>query len=417
MGGPRVPQPVCGARLGRRTRKGLADPLGEMSRHGDLDQVSWTGRSRYRGRDRHGLDRRVAPTTLARVGAFRGPDGELWEPVVSAQPGSCRESGLSVRLEGAPGWDEARLGNLMAYLQSFGGPKPFLTLPLAPIRLFTHKELYTAFLSSIELPSPLFLLVLLLPLTRPHRNPGHPRPCPLPATCSVGVRIPADTISPPAVSALGDPFRLPDGQTPRVAPIAGLLGVVPAGILGCILSATTLYKGLSLYRTNPLASSVGAEFRAAFLRRNVTIYAAQAFILQNLPQNAYLLTLWDGASLYCDQRWEADAEQSKWTQIVAQEVTVEGLAGHLKTLGIDYLVGNLDSINFFLAHDPDGRHTRAINFCLVRSGPSAHGRFSRIPRPSSSGSRAITGASAAHPRPAAPSKATASGQTHVRPTT
>ncbi len=70
---------------------------------------------------------------------------------------------------GGPGWDQERLGYLMTYLRSFGGPNALWLLPLAPIRVFTNGSLFTTFLSSIEFPSPLFLLALALPFTKPPR--------------------------------------------------------------------------------------------------------------------------------------------------------------------------------------------------------------------------------------------------------
>ena len=33
-------------------------------------------------------------------------------------------------------------------------------------------------------------------------------------------------------------------------------------------------------------------------------------------------------------------------------------------MGVGYLVGNLNSINYFLSHDPSGLHAKAIDFYL-----------------------------------------------------
>ncbi len=100
------------------------------------------------------------------------------------------------------------------------------------------------------------------------------------------------------------------------------------------------------------------------MRRNVTIFPAQAFIQEFLPPSARAFQMWDGAILYCDDRCVPDTEQSIWTQMVAQDATVEAVAQNLHARGIDYLVGNLDSLNFFLRHDPSGLHTEAVYFFL-----------------------------------------------------
>jgi hypothetical protein len=70
---------------------------------------------------------------------------------------------------GGPEWDQDRLGYLMTYLRSFGAENKTLSLALAPIWLYTRRELYTTFMSGIEFPSFLFPLSLVLPFVRAPR--------------------------------------------------------------------------------------------------------------------------------------------------------------------------------------------------------------------------------------------------------
>lgn len=265
---------------------------------------------------------------------------------------------------GGPGWDQERLGYLMTYLRSFGGPNAWWLLPLAPIRMFTNGSLFTTFLSSIEFPSPLFLLALALPFTRP------------PRILRVLAWVTALRFVIWGLGSQQTRFLLP--VFPALAVLSvfvlsrllDLIGhpsakrIVLPGLLGGLLLTSVVYQGVFWAMTQPAEVIVGVASKDAFLRRNVTIYPAQAFIQESLPPSARAFQMWDGAILYCDDRCIPDAEQSKWTQMVAQDASVEAVAKDLRARGIDYLVGNLDSLNFFLRHDPSGLHSQAAYFFL-----------------------------------------------------
>ena len=216
---------------------------------------------------------------------------------------------------GGPGWDQARLGYLMTYLRSFGGSNALWMLPLAPFRLFADNAVFSTFLSSIEYPSPLFLVAILVPLARP------PRLLRLLALVT-GLRFLLWGLSSQQTRFLLPLF--PALAVLSVYTLDKLLGAVGkasiqrvllSGTLGGLLLVTAVYQGVFWFMTQPGNVIVGMETEDSFLRRNVTIYPAQAFIREFLPLNARALMLWDGAMLYCDARCVPDAEQSIWTLV------------------------------------------------------------------------------------------------------
>jgi hypothetical protein len=81
------------------------------------------------------------------------------------------------------------------------------------------------------------------------------------------------------------------------------------------------------------------------------------------------LLLWDGQGFYCDGRCVIDAEQSKWTQYFRAGGDIARIAGELDRRGITHLIGNVDSLNFFLRHDPLGDHEQAAEFYLREFRP------------------------------------------------
>lgn len=265
---------------------------------------------------------------------------------------------------GGPGWDQERLSYLMTYLRGFGGANALWLLPLAPIRVFTNGSLFTTFLSSIEFPSPLFLFALALPFTRP------PRILRLLAWVTVlrfvlwGIGSQQTRFLLPLFPALAILSVFALSRLLDLVDSPSVRRIVLPGLLGGLLFTSAVYQGVFWTMTQPAEVIVGAASQDSFLRRNVTIYPAQAFIQESLPPSARAFQMWDGAILYCDDRCVPDAEQSKWTQMVAQDMTVEAVAQDLHARGIDYLVGNLDSLNFFLRHDPKGIHTQAVYFFL-----------------------------------------------------
>lgn len=270
---------------------------------------------------------------------------------------------------GGPGWGEQRLAYLMSFLNSFGGKAPLATLALTPIRLYTNRTLYTTFMSGIEFPSLLFPLALLLPITKPGR-----------ALKLLGALVLLRFLL-WGLSSQQTRFLLPLFPALSILTAHSLLfttgstlsergqRILVSGLVGGLVVTTIVVQYVLWMNLAPGGIIVGTETKDSFLRRVLTIYPALAFLQDNLPQDSRVLMLWDGQSYYCDERCVPDAEQSKWTQIVAEHDSAETVGAELREEGITHLLAKVDSLNFFLQHDPEGWHTRAINFYLEEFRP------------------------------------------------
>ena len=228
----------------------------------------------------------------------------------------------------------------MTFLQSFGPQLKVITLPLAPLWLYTRHELYSSFMSSLEYPSFLFPLCLLLPFSRPPKALRW---------LAAGLVI---RFALWGLSSQQTWFLLP--LFPGLAVLsaytldwlAGILHrssvqrILSTGLIGSLLVVTLIYLGVFWAMTRPGPVLVGMESRDAFLRRNASTYAVQAFIQTELSPNARVLMLWDGQTLYCDRRCVPDTEQTQWTRLVVENNTVDAVVKELRQMGITHLLVN-----------------------------------------------------------------------------
>src|SRR3990172_3324947 len=200
-------------------------------------------------------------------------------------------------LFGGPDWTPLRLSYLMTYLRSFGAGTGVVETLLLPWNLYVRHAEFGTIMTSIDVPSPFFLLALAFPWARPPAGWG-----------SLGVL----TVLAMLVWAAGSQqtrFLLPlypiltllsvvtlcwiDARWQR----PGLRGLLPAIALGAI--ATTLaYQVVNATTTRTLSVVLGWESKASYLRRILYDYSAMEFIEDELPENAQVALLWDGRSYY-----------------------------------------------------------------------------------------------------------------------
>jgi hypothetical protein len=265
-------------------------------------------------------------------------------------------------VSGGPGWSSERLQMLMAYLQSFGTGRTLADSLLLPITLFTQRAAFGTFMSRIDIPSPLFLIALAFPF----RGKDHPF---RPLGWIVLLRF--------ALWAVGTQqtrFLLP------LYPVLALLstGVLEAwiahpgaprwrqvattGIVAGMVAVSLAYQMIYLASTRPLPVVIGTESKDAFLERSVYDYAALRHVRDNLGVSERALMAWDGQGYYCDERCLPDAEQSQWTQLVAEAGTAQAVTEALRTRGVTHLLVDLEGMAFMLQHDPTGLHAAAADF-------------------------------------------------------
>jgi hypothetical protein len=266
-------------------------------------------------------------------------------------------------LSGGEGtWGAGRLALLLSYLRSFGAGTSLLDLLLLPIRLYTEHGLFGTFMSSIELPSFLFPLAVLLLLARPAR------PLRL-VGAFVLLRFGAWALGSqqtrfllpvfPALSVLTAAAMLWLGSRPRLRPYARVAGM---GIVGGMVAVTLAYQFIYFGSTRPAAVVFGLESRRAFLSRAVYDFDAARYVVEKLPPDARVLMLWDGQGYYCDERCLPDSAQSRAPFLMQR-------AGATWDDWIDdpqvtHVLVDLEGANFMVQHDPTGEHRAGLGFAL-----------------------------------------------------
>jgi len=271
-------------------------------------------------------------------------------------------------LFGGPDWTPLRLSYLMTYLRSFGAGTGVVETLLLPWNLYVRHAEFGTIMTSIDVPSPFFLLALAFPWARPPAGWG-----------SLGVL----TVLAMLVWAAGSQqtrFLLP------LYPILTLLSVVtlcwidarwqrpglrvilPALALGAI--ATTLaYQVVNATTTRTLSVVLGWESKASYLRRILYDYSAMEFIEDELPENAQVALLWDGRGYYCDSRCLPDADLSRWPRLLQETGSAQAAVETLRARGVSHILVDLEELSNGLRRDRGVTHEDSVAQLAVALGP------------------------------------------------
>jgi hypothetical protein len=270
-------------------------------------------------------------------------------------------------LRGGSEWPAARVMLHLDYLRSFGTGRGVADFLLLPWNLYVHHEAFAEFMASIEYPSLLFPLALLVPVVSISPRLGH-----LPGRASFVWRR--------GIWIATDSFRSP--LYPVWALVAAvLLGIeqqlhlrlayprVAAAITAGLVVTTLVYVVIDVYSERPVAVVLGRESRQVFLSDAVYDYRAMDYIVSSLPPEARVVQLWDGQSYYCDARCVPDAGQVQGPFLYSLAQTVDGMRRELEARGATHLLIDLEGLNFLLLHDPKGTHRAAAKFFLTEFLP------------------------------------------------
>jgi hypothetical protein len=272
---------------------------------------------------------------------------------------------------GGVGWSSDRLNQLMEYLRYFGVGRSFLDYLLLPWNMYAHSTQFGTTNAAFDIPGLLLPLALLYPL--------RPRDRILDSiACISAMRF--------ATWAIGSQ------QTRFLLPIFPPLAVLAASVLVWIAQRlkarwraseplafllassavllTLLVQMALFYVLPPTDVLLGLESRHAFLQRRVVNYAALQFVQQHLTDEDRVMMMWDGRGYYCDARCLPDADQSNWTRLVDSEFDPLSVAARLRSKGVTHLLLNHQDAQFFLDHDPAGRHRQALEFFLREFRPA-----------------------------------------------
>jgi hypothetical protein len=264
------------------------------------------------------------------------------------------------------------------YMYSFGAGRNLLDYVLLPLNVYVHYTRFGTFLGSIEIPSPLFLLLVIYPWTPRSRQ----------LNTLFGLVAAQFVIW--AVSVQQTRYLLP--LFPLLSILTSLVLVngvgrfqrrwrtLTMGLMAGMVAVTIIYSLIFFFDIAPYQVVTGAVSKDMFLRRTVADYAALRFIQTELPEQARVLMLWDGSGYYCDARCLPDVDHARWTYLVMQQPTVDAMTKQLKREGITHLLFNVESADFIAQHDPTGDHRRAASFLFEQFAPACLREVFRQPR-------------------------------------
>lgn len=122
-----------------------------------------------------------------------------------------------------------------------------------------------------------------------------------------------------------------------------------------VLGLTALNYAIGFASSSALAYLVGAESRAAYLRRNLGDYgAALRFINTALPRDARVLFLWEPRVYYAERAAQPDSILDAWTHWRWQHRDVDAIAAELRGRAYTHLLLNRAGLDFILqtGYDP-----------------------------------------------------------------
>lgn len=273
-------------------------------------------------------------------------------------------------LNGGAEWPPARVLLHLDYLRSFGAGRSLADFLLLPWNLYFRHEAFAALMQSIEYPSFLFPLALLLPVIS-----LSPQARPLAGLAVLRL----------ATWYLGSQqtrFLLPLYPVWALMVAAVLLGIeqrlhfrlayprVTGALTAGLVITTLVYVAIYTIGERPVGVVLGLESRKAYLSDAVYDYRALDYVVSGLPRDARVLQLWDGQSYYCDARCIPDAGQVQGPFLHNLARTVDDMRAELEARGVTHLLIDLEGLNFLLLHDPKGTHMAAARFFLTEFVPA-----------------------------------------------
>ena len=268
-------------------------------------------------------------------------------------------------LFGGVDWGAERLGYLMAFLRSFGVGHRLVDYLLLPWNLYTQNARFGTLRAAFEIPGLLLPLAILYPF-------GQRRPVMNAVAVMTFLRF--------LVWALGSQqtrFLLP------ILPSLALLGAVaivsltrrfqtrwrgtralPFIVGSSALVATLLFQATMFGAFLPTAVLTGQQSKSEFIRQRLVNHQALEAVQEALTREQRALMIWDGVSYYCDERCIADAEQSKWTQLVQTAPSPTSAAQRLRASQVTHLLYNQREAEFMAQRDATGLHRQAAEFFL-----------------------------------------------------
>jgi len=271
---------------------------------------------------------------------------------------------------GGPGWTTEQVGWHTLYHRGFGTGQTVGDYVLLPWNLYARREQFGTLGGRIEMPSLLFPLVLLYPVTRRSSR------------LMDGVAwVTFGRFGMWAVGSQQTRFLLPLFPALSLLTVSVVWGLLRSagrrwknalaiGLAGGMLVTTLLWSLFTWAEIQPLPVVLGIESKDEFLRRRVDNYAALQFVQETLPLHGRVMMMWDAQGYYCDARCLPDSTQARWAQMASAARDVPSVAAELRSMGVTHLLLSSADAEFIAQHDPTGRHRWALNFFLDEFRPA-----------------------------------------------
>ncbi len=267
---------------------------------------------------------------------------------------------------GGPGWSPERLALYSAYLNSFGTGQTPADFLLIPWNAYAQHARFGTTMNRIDIPSPLFPLVLAAPFLRKGRITSALLWLSLARMVFWAIGSQQLRFLLPVYPALSIATADVIGRLLPAAPTHRRLWHVflPALALGCV-TLTLFYQIVALGTYQPLGYLAGRENRSSFLARTVGDYAASRFIADRLPASSRVLLLGDGRGYYCGVKCLPDSDHFRWSAEISGLESNEALASWFHQQGITHIVLSIEDLDFLLQHDPQGVVRAALDRLLL----------------------------------------------------
>ena len=235
-----------------------------------------------------------------------------------------------------------------------------------PYRLYSNSIMFGQ--SALEMPSLLFPLLILWPLT------GGAAPVAILIAGLVRFALWAGSSQ----------------QTSFLLPAFAFFSVAVGHLIHAISSRSNWRVGFSLralaigmatltlmamfshvLRSETWRVVIGNESRDEYLTRTLEGYRSRRFIKEHLENDERVFLVGDGRRYYCPQQCVAEVDQFAWTRIVLEgDMKTEAIAISLYAEGVTHLLLSWEDIDYLIQHDADGRFTDSIQFLLSEFEPA-----------------------------------------------
>jgi len=260
----------------------------------------------------------------------------------------------------------------MDYVNSFGTADKWFEYFLLPFTIYIDFKKFGTFMGSIDMPSPLFLLVLVYPLARKGITKFR-------YEIDFLVVLSALQFIGWALGSQQNRFLISIFPSLSIISSAMILAILERhtklrkyrwgracviGIIGGLVFASLAIIMEYYVQIKPHRVILGLESKSDFLSSVLMDYDSINFINQQLTEDDKVLAPWYGKGYYCDGRCLSDISQLKWPALIESTKDLSEINKWLKNNGITHVMLSWEDIYFFVnSHDPYKIHRKAF-LCL-----------------------------------------------------